>query len=132
MSESFSLNDQGRVLIVEDDQEVRRALTLLLRARGYALDVFRSGHELLATQISAAQSDCLLIDYKLPKIDGLKLLKRLREVGVKTPAYLITGYSSSTLNARALAAGFESVIEKPASGDELAELIGQSRALQRH
>lgn len=128
MSQAATAIENGRVLIVEDDQAVRRSLTLLLRARGYALDVFRSGQELLATQISATNSDCLLIDYKLPKIDGLSLLRKLRELGVKTPAYLITGYPSATLSRRATEAGFEAVIEKPASGDELSELILRSLA----
>ncbi|MEM9669131.1 MAG: response regulator [Pseudomonadota bacterium] len=115
---------KDRILLIEDDEEVRRSLTLMLRARGYSLDVYESGLELLATGY-LPKADCILIDYKMPKIDGIKLLGRLREAGLEAPALLITGFYSNELERKALDAGYAGVLEKPASADVLAKSISE-------
>ena len=112
--------ESGRIVLVEDDEDVRRSLTLLLRARGFTVEVYRSGVELLSNRVMP-QADCFLIDYKMPKIDGLELLSRLRESGVLAPALMITGFFSNTLKARAEAAGYSDVIEKPPAGNVVLE-----------
>lgn len=76
------------------------------------MDVFRNGMELLSNR-GLPQSDCILIDYKMPGLNGLELMTKLRDAGVVTPALMITGFFSNTLLARAKAAGFSDVIEKP-------------------
>jgi len=111
-----------RLVLVEDDQDVRKSITLMLRGRGFSLDVFESGLQLLATG-HLPQADCLLIDYKMPKVDGIELLKRLRGSGLKVPAILITGFYSDALKALAQRAGFSRVLEKPASADRMVEAI---------
>ncbi|MEM0985250.1 MAG: response regulator [Pseudomonadota bacterium] len=113
---------KDRVLLIEDDEDVRRSLTMMLRARGYALDVYESGLELLSTGY-LPDADCILIDYKMPKINGLQLLTRLREAGFFAPALLITGFYSHELEQKARDAGYAAVIEKPASADLLARSI---------
>ncbi len=102
----------GRIVLVEDDDDVRRSLTLLLRAHGFSVDVYQSGMELFSNR-TLPEPDCFLIDYKLPKMDGVQLLQKIRAQGVDIPALLITGYFSNTLEDRARDAGFHSVIEKP-------------------
>lgn len=102
----------GRIVLVEDDDDVRRSLTLLLRARGFSVDVYQSGMELFSN-LTLPEPDCFLIDYKLPRMDGLELLQKIRARGSTSPALLITGYFSNTLESRAKDAGFHSVIEKP-------------------
>lgn len=101
-----------RVVLVEDDEYVRRSLTMLLRARGLAIDVYRGGVEFLSNR-GPHGAHCLLIDFKMPGIDGLTLLERLRYQGDVTPALLLTGFYSNTLKARALEIGFANVLEKP-------------------
>lgn len=112
MSESGERKELGRVVLIEDDDEVRRSLTLLLRARGFSVDVFRNGMEILSNR-SLPQSDCMLIDYKMPGMNGLALLRKLREAGLQTPALMITGFFSNTLLQRAKDAGYSDVVEKP-------------------
>ncbi len=112
----------GRVLVVEDNDDVRRSLTLLLRARGFSLDAYRSGIELLSNR-ALPDADCLLIDYKMPRIDGIELITRIRAAGSTVPALMITGYFSNTLKRRACEAGFHDVLEKPAFGGHLAAQI---------
>ena len=69
------------------------------------------------------EADCLLIDYKMPLINGIELLDRLRKNGFTIPALLITGVVSTTLTARALSCGFVQVIEKPDLDASLIEHI---------
>ncbi|MEO0881953.1 MAG: response regulator [Pseudomonadota bacterium] len=115
---------KDRVLLIEDDQEVRRSLTLMLRARGYALDVYESGLALLAAGY-LPQADCIIVDYKMPKVDGLQLLGRLRDAGLRAPALLITGFYSDKLDQRSRRAGYSRVLEKPVTADTLAAAIAQ-------
>jgi FixJ family two-component response regulator len=113
---------QSKIIFVEDDTDVRRSITLMLRSRGFSVEAYRSGFELLSNRI-VPNADCLLIDYIMPRIDGLDLLRQLRTKGLLAPALLITGFVSTTLNKRAQAAGFADVIEKPPPERLLVEKI---------
>jgi len=127
MTSSGRSFESKRIVLVEDDPDVRHSLTMLLRARGFTVDVYRSGIELLSNR-HLPDADCMLIDYKMPRLDGLELIKRLRQAGSTIPALLITGFFSNTLNTRALEAGFNGIVEKPSIGDslisEIAEILG--------
>jgi two-component system response regulator FixJ len=85
---------------------------MMLRARGFTVEVYRSGVELLSNR-TPIDAHCMLVDYKMPRVDGLTLLSRLREAGNVTPALMMTGFFSSTLIGRALDAGYSEVLEKP-------------------
>ncbi len=117
----------GHIVIVEDDEDVRHSTTLMLRARGFTVDVYRSGSELLSNRF-LPPADCLLIDYKMPRIDGLELLPRLRAAGLQAPALMITGFFSTTLRKRAQLAGYVDLVEKPAPAlvllEHIAAIIG--------
>lgn len=117
-----------RVALVEDDQQVRRSLLLLLRTRGFSVDVYRNGMELLSNR-SRTNVDCLLVDYKMPQLNGLDLVRILRQNGDNTPALMITGFFSPTLRARALQVGFADVVEK---SSEPQNLLDQIRAVASH
>lgn len=112
------------IILIEDDDSVRRSLALILRLRGYTVDVFRNGVELLSSQ-SLPDASCYLIDYKMPSIDGLQLLARLRSNGVTAPAFMITGFHSPGLLLKAIEAGFLDLMEKPVSGQLIAERIAE-------
>ena len=113
---------RARIILVEDNDAVRQSLTILLRTRGYAVEQYRHGIELLNNRV-LPEADCLLIDYKMPLINGIELLDRLRKNGFTIPALLITGVVSTTLTARALSCGFVQVIEKPDLDASLIEHI---------
>lgn len=114
----------SRLILVEDDENVRRSMTMLLRARGFRIDAYRNGTELLMMN-GQHGGDCLLIDYKMPRIDGLELMRRTREINDRTPAIMITGYYSDSLQERALQVGYSSVVEKPSTPAILEDTIRQ-------
>lgn len=115
----------SRLILVEDDENVRRSMTMLLRARGFQIDAYRNGTEFLMMQ-GQHGGDCLLIDYKMPRIDGLELMRRLRQQDDQTPGIMVTGFYSETLRNRALTAGFTDILEKPSTPACLIEMIRET------
>lgn len=101
-----------RIALVKDSDEVRHSLTLLLRTRGFSVQPYRTAVEVLSSPF-LPEADCFLIDYKMPSINGIELLNRLRADGVAAPALMITGFVTTYLTDVALQAGFAAVIEKP-------------------
>ena len=112
----------SRLVLIEDDENVRRSTTMMLRARGYKVDAYRTGTEFLLNARDHG-CDCLLIDYKMPRVDGLEVIRRLRGKQDTTPAIMITGFYSETLRTKALSAGFSDVLEKPTLPSSLVEMI---------
>lgn len=127
MKPARSFTHRLRVALVEDDEQVRRSLMMLMRARGFAVDAYRSGLELLSNY-DALQVDCLLIDYKMPRVNGVELLTKLRAMGDTTPALMITGYYSPTLRARAIETGYIDVVEKSSAPQVLLDHIMRTAA----
>jgi len=115
----------SRLILIEDDENVRRSMTMLLRARGFQIDAYRGGAEFLMMQ-GQHGGDCLLIDYKMPRLDGLEVMRRLRAGNDQTPGIMITGYYSDSLYKRALLAGFSNVLEKPSTPATLLDLIAKT------
>ncbi len=111
-----------RLVLIEDDDNVRRSMTMVLRARGFPIDAYRSGTEFLLMR-GQHGGDCLLIDYKMPRLDGLEVMKRARADQDFTPGIMITGYYTDWLLNRAISAGFSDVLEKPATPNSLIEKI---------
>lgn len=114
----------GCIMLVEDDAAVRRSLQLLFRGRGHDVRAHACATTLLADPALGVAS-CLVADYRLGDGDGLALLVTLRERGWLKPALLITGYGSPEIVARAMAAGFTAVLEKPFSQGALAATVAR-------
>jgi two-component system, LuxR family, response regulator FixJ len=115
------------LLLVDDDPSVRASLQFSLELEGYAVEAFESG-EMLAARTNPASPSCLVIDYRLPGIDGLGLLTLLRNRGETCPAIVITSNPPRSLRARVSSAGAV-LIEKPLLSDGLTTAI---RRLVQH
>ena len=105
------------VVIVDDDLAIRNSLAFSLRVEGIAVLAYASGAELLK-DLPVFGAGCLVIDYKLPGMNGLDLLAELRRRRIATPAILITTHPSTAVRERAAASG-TALIEKPLLGDAL-------------
>ncbi len=104
--------DRKRVLLVEDDAAVRRALQLLLSSQGYEVRAYPSGTG-LSQDSEALRSDCLVADLVMPGGDAITLLRELRAAGWTGPGIVMSGRPEREWKAEALAAGFSAAFPKP-------------------
>ena len=105
------------LLLVDDDPAVLASLIFSLELEGFEVEAFDSGESLVA-QAKLANPACLVIDYRLPGIDGLSLLRVLRERGETCPAVIITSNPTRSVRQRTTDAGAV-LIEKPLLSDGL-------------
>jgi two-component system, LuxR family, response regulator FixJ len=101
-----------RILLVEDDGAVRRALQLLLRAEGYDVRAYPSAVG-LSHDPEALRSDCLVADLIMPGKDALELLTAMRAAGWQGQAILISGFLNSDHERKAREAGYTTILPKP-------------------
>ncbi len=109
------------ILLVDDDAAVRNALKFSLEMEGFSVRLYPTPEALLAESDLPA-GGCLVIDYRMPEIDGLELVERLRNRGVALPVLLISGRVTRSLRDRASGLGIKDVLEKP-----LSDLAGSIR-----
>lgn len=116
-----------RILLVEDDEAIAKALTVALSHQNYVLDLAADGIE-GAELAEAFAYDLILMDVGLPKLDGIGLCKRLRRSGYRMPILLVTARDSTEDKVLGLDAGADDYIVKPF---EINELTARIRALLR-
>ena len=105
------------LLVIDDDPAVLASLTFSLELEGFEVAAFESGERLME-QAHLTKPACLVIDYRLPGIDGLSLLGVLRERGETCPAVIVTSNPTRSVRQRATDAGAV-LIEKPLLSDGL-------------
>ena len=115
-------DSRGTVLLVDDDAAVRQSLKFALELEGLDVRLYDGGPELLADP-ALPSSGCLVLDYKMPAMNGLEVLARLRDRRVSMPTLLITSHADAALRDRAAAAGVRGVVEKPLQDSVLIDSI---------
>lgn len=110
------------IALADDDPVVRRSLQLLLRAGDYDVRAYSDGDMMLADP-GIRQSVCIIADMRMPRLDGLELMRQLRHDGWEGFAILITGYPAADTAARAAEAGFDRVLAKPLADRQLLEAV---------
>lgn len=116
-----------KILLVEDDERIARALAEALSDQNYAVDVAIDG-EAGWDYVEAYQYSLILLDWMLPKLDGIHFCQRLRQHGLHTPVLLLTAKDTSTDKVMGLDAGADDYVVKPF---DLQELMARIRALLR-
>jgi FixJ family two-component response regulator len=114
--------DPSTVLIVDDDAAVRSALKFALEVEGLTVRLY-DGPQALLDDADMPPNGCLVVDYRMPVMDGLKLVDALRARNIDLPVILITARANQELRWRAARAGVRQVLEKPLSDSALVECI---------
>lgn len=111
-------NDQNtKILIVEDEQRYARIISVILSSKGYKLLTTSSGKEAIALAASE-QPDLILLDVRLPDMDGFAICRRIREFSI-VPVIMVTALAEEVDKVSGLEAGADDYITKPFSADEL-------------
>jgi len=118
------MTPEGRdiLFIVDDDLAVRQSLKFSLELEGFQVMTCGSGCELL-NHPALTEARCLLIDYKMPEMDGIELLEHLAQANVKAPVILVTSHVNRMVSRRARAAGVRHMLEKPLLDGRLYDTI---------
>ena len=107
-----------RILVVEDERDFNRILTNRLKAEYYSVDSCFDGQEAL-DYLAAAQYDVVILDIMMPILDGITVLKKMRQNGCTTPVLLLTAKDSIEDRVQGLDAGANDYLIKPFAFEEL-------------
>jgi two-component system response regulator FixJ len=98
--------------LVDDDEAIRRSVSFMLRTSGYLVKTYASGVEFLGVAREAV-TGCILLDIRMPEMDGLEVQQALKERGVLMPVIIMTGHADVNLAVQAMKTGAVDFIEKP-------------------
>lgn len=116
------MNNKPMVYIVDDDNAVREALTLLMQAEAIPCQGYASAEAFLAQPVQS-KLGCLLLDVRMPGMNGMQLLELLKKQGVVIPVIFITGHGDVGLAVQAMKYGAIDFIEKPFNSDDLLKVV---------
>ncbi|MCU1229927.1 MAG: response regulator receiver protein [Acidobacteria bacterium] len=116
------MDDASVIAVVDDDESVRMALASLLRSVGFVVLLFASAEEFLRRQ-DVPPITCLILDVRMPGIDGLQLQKHLRNNGWRIPIIFLTAHGHDNARAASVAGGATAFLPKPFDADVLLNAV---------
>jgi two-component system response regulator FixJ len=108
----MSDSEQRVVHLVDDDAAIRRSVGFMLKTSGHRVETYESGTELLKAS-THLEEGCILLDIRMPGMDGLEVQEVLQDKGVSLPVIIMTGHGDVSLAVKAMKAGAVDFIEKP-------------------
>src|SRR5215203_3850054 len=125
-----SQKPQGRVLIADDETAITAGLSAILGDEGYEVEIAQDGQKALDLLTNGTYG-VVLADLKMPKVDGIALLKAMRERQIPTEFVMITGEGNTEVAIQAIREGAADYIEKPLTAERLSKLKAQIPKLQQ-
>ena len=119
------------IFVVDDDAAVRASLQALLETEGYRTGQFESGVAFLDS-VESSSGACVLLDVKMPGLDGLEVQRRLNHRGVPLPVIILTGHGDVAMAVRAMRAGAADFLEKPVSRERMLASIARAIGSRRN
>jgi DNA-binding NtrC family response regulator len=116
---------QGRILIVDDEFSMRDSLTQWFLEDGHLVEAAESGEEALR-RLDGDEFDVALLDIKMPGMDGMELLERIRRTHPETRIIMITAFAAVDTAVRALKRGARDYVTKPVDPDELSQVVARA------
>jgi two-component system nitrogen regulation response regulator NtrX len=117
------------VLVVDDEASIRESLRMILEYEGYSVDEARSGGEALS-KVASRAPDAILLDIKMPEMDGLEVLRSLEGQGYEMPILVISGHADVATAVEATKQGAYDFFEKPLQRDRI--LVSLKNAIERY
>jgi FixJ family two-component response regulator len=115
-------SSEALVAIVDDDPSVRTSTRRLIRSFGYRAEAFASGEEFLGSPL-AAETACLVLDVRMPDVNGLEVQRRLTTRGLDVPIVFMSGQASDEEERRARSAGAIEFLRKPVDAATLRQVL---------
>lgn len=123
------MSDKGKVFLVDDDPAVQRGVAALLRAADYDVETFPSGDAFLEKLSSLdINGAVLLVDVRMPGIQGTELQARLAKDNVPLPVIIMTAHGDIPMAVRAMQNGASGFLEKPFMADEVTAALDRAQA----
>jgi len=119
----------AKILVVDDDENIRKTLSTILKNEGYAVDVAQNGNEAIK-KAEASAYNVALIDIRLPDMEGIELLTKMKNAVPKTRKIIITGYPTLKNAVAAVNKNADAYLMKPVDIDKLLETIREQLKLQ--
>ena len=116
------MSDRTTIHIIDDDAAMRDSLAFLLDVNGYAVKAYETADAFLK-DAAARTSSCIISDIRMPGMNGIELVRKLRSEAAACPVILITGHGDVALAVEAMKAGASDFIEKPFDDSALLEAI---------
>lgn len=120
------MTDLSRIVhIVDDDEAIRQSVGFMLRKAGFSVESYPSGTAFLKA-VTRETRGCVLLDVRMPEIDGLEVQAKLSERGIMLPVIMLTGHGDVMLAVRAVKAGAVEFLEKPFERTALLSAISEA------
>lgn len=117
---------QGSVIVIDDDEAVLESMVSLLSIEGYRVTGFSAAEAFLA-DAPEMSTDCVITDVRMPRIDGLSLIERMRDLGMNAvPVIVVSGHADVPIAVAAMQLGATTVLEKPFSPARLLDAVAQA------
>jgi DNA-binding NtrC family response regulator len=125
------MNETARILVVDDEETIRRTVSMVLKHAGYTVDTAENGKQ--AIEMSEVNFyNLALIDIRLPGMEGTELLTALKETTPRMVKIILTGYPALENAVRAINKGVDGYLIKPVNTDELLRTIKEFLEKQKH
>lgn len=106
------MTDRRIIHVVDDELSIRRSTSFILKTSGFEVETYVSGEAFLK-DVGHAEPGCILLDVRMPEIDGLEVQRILNERGIAMPVIVFTGHGDIMIAVQAMRAGAVDFIEKP-------------------
>lgn len=119
------MSSKGKVYVIDDDEAMRDSLNFLLDSSGFEVTLFDNAESFLDA-LPGLEFGCIVSDVRMPGVDGIELLKRLKAAGSRFPILMMTGHGDVPLAVEAMKLGAVDFLEKPFEDDRLTAMIDQA------
>lgn len=119
------MSDKPLIHVIDDEESVRRGAKFFLSASGYAVRAWPSGISFLK-EVRHTEAGCILLDIRMPEMDGIEVQQQLSARGVTMPVIVLTGHGDVSVAVKAMKAGAVDFLEKPFDTDALLDAINRA------